>query len=92
MKIRKGKYEGQTAIIEIPRKQAGNLIKLRKLRIGWTECGIRERIKPCMSLKVLQTNLGRGRAAHDLAYATAKNKGVDIILVSEPNKTITKGD
>ncbi|KAK9709305.1 hypothetical protein QE152_g26701 [Popillia japonica] len=30
--IRKGKYEEQTAIIEIPRKQAGNLIKLRKLR------------------------------------------------------------
>lgn len=44
-----------------------------------------------MSLKVMQTNLGRGRAAHDLAYATARKEGVDILLVGEPNKTITKG-
>ncbi|KAK9692750.1 hypothetical protein QE152_g34940 [Popillia japonica] len=52
--IRKGKYEEQTAIIEIPRKQAGNLIKLRKLRIGWTECGIRERIHIQRCFKCLE--------------------------------------
>lgn len=43
-----------------------------------------------MGLKILQTNLGRGRAAHDLAYATAKQRGVGVLIVCEPNKTITK--
>mgnify|MGYP000164383016 FL=1 len=43
-----------------------------------------------MSIKILHTNLGRGRAAHDIAYATAKHKEVDILIVCEPNKTLTK--
>ncbi|KAK9711620.1 hypothetical protein QE152_g25370 [Popillia japonica] len=43
-----------------------------------------------MTFKILQTNLGRGRAPHDLAYATAKEKRVDMMLVSEPNKKIAK--
>lgn len=42
--------------------------------------------------KILQTNLGRMRAAHDLAYATAKHKGFDIIVISEPNKKIIEGN
>ncbi|KAK9688148.1 hypothetical protein QE152_g35766 [Popillia japonica] len=41
--IRTGRNEEQTVIAEIPRDQALPLIKRRKLRIGWTECGIRER-------------------------------------------------
>lgn len=44
-----------------------------------------------MSLNILQTNLGKGRAAHDLAYATAKQMNIDIMIVSEPNKNIVKG-
>ncbi|KAJ8977860.1 hypothetical protein NQ317_004768 [Molorchus minor] len=34
---------------------------------------------------VLQTNLGRCRAAHDIAYAVAGEKKADIIIISEPN-------
>lgn len=41
-------------------------------------------------MKILQTNLCRGRAAHDLAYATGKQKDVDLLIVGEPNKNITK--
>lgn len=41
-----------------------------------------------MSIKTLQTNIGRARAAHDLAHATVKKRCVDILLVSEPNKSI----
>ncbi|KAK9686493.1 Endonuclease-reverse transcriptase [Popillia japonica] len=44
-----------------------------------------------MTLKILQTNLGRGRRAHDLAYATAKQSNVDILIVGEPNKKIVDG-
>lgn len=40
--------------------------------------------------KILQINLGRARAAHDVAHATAKREKVDIILASEPNKKIIK--
>lgn len=39
-----GKREEQTMIAEVPRAQAVPLIKSRKLKMGWTECGIRERV------------------------------------------------
>lgn len=42
-------------------------------------------------VKLLQTNLGRTRAAHDLAYATAKHMNVDILIISEPNKNLMEG-
>lgn len=41
-----------------------------------------------MNIKILQTNLGRERAAHDLAYATAVKEKIDIMVVGEPNKKI----
>lgn len=41
-----------------------------------------------MGIKFLQTNLGRSRAAHDLAYATCKRMGVDVLVVGEPNKKL----
>lgn len=41
-----------------------------------------------MLLKVLQINLGRGRAAHDLAFLTAEEEKADIIVVSEPKKKL----
>ncbi|KAK9695122.1 hypothetical protein QE152_g33067 [Popillia japonica] len=52
--IRTGKNEEQTVIAEIPSDQALPLIKLRKLRIGWTECGIRERIDIVRCFRCLQ--------------------------------------
>lgn len=36
-----------------------------------------------MSIKIIQTNLGRERAAHDLAYHTVKEESVNILLVRE---------
>lgn len=42
------------------------------------------------SLKILQTNLGRSRAAHDMAEETAARNDVDIIVVSEPNRRVLK--
>ncbi|KAK9708598.1 Endonuclease-reverse transcriptase [Popillia japonica] len=148
---------------EAPKEHVLPLIKRRNLRIGWTECGIRERIdlvrcfrclqyghktgecraqadrsgdcircgesghkgKECtnrnrcttcnvdghradqikcpefkkmieiarkqkMHPKEAKTRRRRGKTAHDLAYAMAKQRDVDMILVSEPNKTIVK--
>lgn len=37
-------------------------------------------------IKFLQINLERSPGAHDLAEVTIKNKKVDIIVASEPNK------
>lgn len=39
---RKRKSEELTMIAEVPRTQS--LIKSRKLKMGWTQCGIRERV------------------------------------------------
>lgn len=41
-----------------------------------------------MGIKVLQTNLGRARMPHDLAYALATKRNFDILVVGEPNKRI----
>lgn len=38
----------------------------------------------------MQTNLGRMRIAHDLAYATAVKMRVDILVVGEPNKKLSE--
>lgn len=35
-------------------------------------------------MKVLQINLTRG-AAHSLAYATGRQKDIDLLILSEPN-------
>lgn len=40
--------------------------------------------------KILQTNLGRGKLSHDLAYAMACERGADLLFVAEPNKNIAK--
>lgn len=42
-------------------------------------------------LRLLQINLGRRKAAHDMAFMTAAEKQIDIIVTSEPNKKIIKG-
>ncbi|KAK9728129.1 hypothetical protein QE152_g18138 [Popillia japonica] len=42
-------------------------------------------------MRILQTNLGRGRAAQNLAFATAKQSNIDILIISEPNKNIVRG-
>ncbi|KAK9702453.1 hypothetical protein QE152_g29947 [Popillia japonica] len=41
-------------------------------------------------MKVLQINVGRAYAAQDMAYATAKQRKVDILIVLEPNKKRVK--
>ncbi|KAI4454262.1 endonuclease/exonuclease/phosphatase superfamily [Holotrichia oblita] len=51
--------------------------------------GTLERIS---TMRILQTNLCRGRAAHDLAYATARHMDIDIIMAGEPNKNIIKSN
>lgn len=45
-----------------------------------------------MAYKVLQTNLGRARAAHDIMWAAAVAQDIDIVFVSEPNRRITSRD
>ncbi|XP_023024660.2 uncharacterized protein [Leptinotarsa decemlineata] len=42
-------------------------------------------------VKILQTNLGKARAAHDLAYAKCKKEQLDLLIVAEPNKAKIKG-
>ncbi|KAK9700811.1 hypothetical protein QE152_g31017 [Popillia japonica] len=36
-------------------------------------------------------NLRRGRVAHDIAYASAKEIGADILIVGEPHKNTVRG-
>lgn len=43
-----------------------------------------------MSVKILQTNVGRAYVAHDMAYATAKEQDIDILIICEPNKSRVK--
>lgn len=41
-------------------------------------------------MRILQTNLGRARAAHDIANLVSKESKVDILVVAEPNKKIVE--
>lgn len=43
------------------------------------------------ALRILQTNLGRARVAHDIAMSVSRDPqgGVDILVVAEPNRKIT---
>lgn len=41
-------------------------------------------------MKVLQANLGRAWIAHDLAFAAAAENNIDLLMISEVNKTIAK--
>lgn len=43
-----------------------------------------------MPITIIQTNLGRGRISHDLAYVMTSEREADLLFVSEPNKKITK--
>jgi hypothetical protein len=39
-------------------------------------------------IKVLQTNLNRSRAAHQLLHKTIQEEEIDVVTISEPNKLI----
>ena len=41
-------------------------------------------------MKILQINADRSRGAHDIAFATAAELRIDIIVASEPNRAIIK--
>lgn len=43
--------------------------------------------------KILQVNLGRARAAHDLMWATAVKEGIDVVVIMEAKQKdmCTKG-
>ena len=41
-------------------------------------------------IKILQTNLNRQRAAHDMAFLTSYRLNIDLIIASEPNKSLMK--
>lgn len=44
-----------------------------------------------MFMEFLQINVDRRRAAHELLFQTATKEGIDLILISEPNKSMSKG-
>lgn len=44
--------------------------------------------KTAEKLGILQLNLGRSKAAHDLANILMREKEADIVIISEPNKKI----
>ncbi|KAG5894308.1 hypothetical protein JTB14_015548 [Gonioctena quinquepunctata] len=58
--------------------------------IAWRKLGQQQGASHPGMPKFLQSNLGRGRAAHDLAYATAIKRDVDILVVGEPNRKIAQ--
>jgi transcriptional regulatory protein LevR len=39
-------------------------------------------------IKLLQTNLNRSRAAHQLLHKTIQEEEIDVVTISEPNKLI----
>lgn len=43
-----------------------------------------------MGIKILQINVGRSRVAQDLAYATARERSADILIINEPNRNMVK--
>ncbi|KAK9718499.1 Endonuclease-reverse transcriptase [Popillia japonica] len=151
--MRPGRDGSQTAIVQVNRAKANLLVKAGRIRIGWVNCRVRERVAVTRCYKCLEfghmgkeckgpdrsdlcvnchqpghkakecegrhyclscnsdehrsdttrcprfrelikmqrrTNLGRGRMAHDMVQATAYEKMVDIIIISEPNKKIGK--
>src|SRR5438045_3678178 len=59
-------------------------------RTRWTRA---RRPEPTMqsSLKCLQINLNRSRAAHDLLESSIVDRGVDVVLASEPNARRVSG-
>lgn len=42
-------------------------------------------------MRILQSNLGRGRAALNLLHDTVVRKKIDVAIVSEPNIALTNG-
>lgn len=42
-------------------------------------------------IKIMQVNLGRSRAAHDIMFEEAFAENASLVIVSEPNKIIAKG-
>lgn len=45
LSLRTGRYDEKTAIVELPRPQATRLLVARKVKIGWINCAVRERIE-----------------------------------------------
>lgn len=45
-----------------------------------------------MPIKVLQANVGRAYAAQDMAYATATQRSIDVLVVGEPNRKRVSDD
>lgn len=50
----------------------------------------RHRKRQQSEIKILQTNLHRERAAHDMAQLTSHTRDIDLIMASEPNKTLVR--
>ena len=63
--------------------------KKGQVRSGRVRSGQVKERKEKRMVKFLQINLGRRRAAHDLARKEIDLENVDVILVSEPNKKLT---
>lgn len=42
------------------------------------------------NINILQINVGRDKKAQDILYETARKNNIDIIIISEPNKKMTK--
>lgn len=42
-------------------------------------------------IRILQINTNRSKQAHDMALATARELSVDVLIVSEPNKSAMRG-
>lgn len=67
--IRKGRFEEQTATVEVPRKQAAQLISDRKLKVGWIDCGVKERIHVLRCYKCLEN----GHKTYDCTAQTDRS-------------------
>lgn len=72
------------------RRQEGRQKKLKMATEEDVSKGQRVSSYNLKKLKVLQVNLNRAWRAHDMANLTARKENIDIIMASEPNRTIVK--
>lgn len=54
IKIIKGKYGQNTATIEVPRREGKKMVATGKVKIGWLNCNIKERIQMVRCYKCLE--------------------------------------
>ncbi|KAJ8928738.1 hypothetical protein NQ314_018663 [Rhamnusium bicolor] len=96
--LRPNRSGNQTATVKMRKDIAAELVKRGKIKIGWVLCRLRRRVNIIRCYKCLNfghrtsecTGPDKSDLSHDIAYAEACEKNVDLIIISEPNVHLTR--